>query len=95
MEHVPADAGEVRALFDCVELVVDPLVVERIIEMAASRAEIAEALRVDGRDPSRDPPPSSPRVAEIRALLAELLEDRQIGDNVTCVDERPASSGRT
>lgn len=50
----------------------DPLIVERIIATGASEDEIAEALReVEdelgfGEEPHE---PSSPRVAEVRALL--------------------------
>jgi hypothetical protein len=77
MGHVPASLDELRMLFDRVELVVDPLVVDRIFELHASFEEITEAMNVDGKAPATDPPPSSPRVAEVRAILAELLEDRE------------------
>ncbi|HEX5058106.1 MAG TPA: hypothetical protein VFV99_02045 [Kofleriaceae bacterium] len=54
---------------------VDPLVLERILETGATPDEIGEALLVleDERGFGEEPrPPSSTRVAEIRALLQEL-----------------------
>jgi hypothetical protein len=53
---------------------VDPLVLERILATGASPDEIAEALRVveDERGFGEEPhEPSSPRVAEVRAMLHE------------------------
>lgn len=96
MAETPARAEEVRALFECAEVLIDELVVERIVELGASRANVEEALRVDGKAPSNDPPPSNSRVAEIRALLAELLENRRPGDPVTCSAQSPgpASSSK-
>jgi hypothetical protein len=75
-----ANAREIRDLFDRVELVVDPLVVDRIIELGASLQEISEAMNVEGTRPVEDPAPSSPRVAEVRAILAELLEEDGLSD---------------
>lgn len=55
---------------------VDPLIVERILATGASLDEIDEALRVVeqergfGAEESRLP--SSPKVAEVRAVLEEL-----------------------
>jgi len=55
---------------------VDPLIVERILATGASLDEIDEALRVVeqergfGEEESRIP--SSPKVAEVRAVLEEL-----------------------
>lgn len=54
---------------------VDPLVLERILQTGASPEEIAEALLVveEERGFGEEPhPPSSPRVAEVRALLHEM-----------------------
>jgi hypothetical protein len=54
---------------------VDPLIADRIIAMGATSDEIAEALRgvEDERGFGEEShTPSSPRVAEIRALLFEL-----------------------
>ncbi len=68
----PATAADVnRALGD-----VDPLIVERILETGASAAEISEALRstIDERGFGEEPhEPSSSRVAEVRAVLEELV----------------------
>jgi hypothetical protein len=53
---------------------IDPLVLERILETGATPDEIAEALRVveDERGFGEVPhEPSSPRVAEVRAVLHE------------------------
>ncbi len=68
----PATAADVnRTLGD-----VDPLVVERILETGASAQEIAEALRESleevgfGEEPHE---PSSARVAEVKAVLDELV----------------------
>jgi hypothetical protein len=79
MRTPPATLDEVCALLDCAGLVVEPLVIERIVELEASREEIEEALAVDGPTSIDDSPPSNRRVAEVRALLAELLEDRTHG----------------
>jgi hypothetical protein len=72
-------AAEVEAFFEAIDVLVDPIVVERIVELGASLREICEAVDVDGDAPQRDPEPSTERVAEVRALLAELLEDRHRG----------------
>lgn len=67
----PATATDINRLLG----EVDPLVVERILETGATPDEIGEALRVVeqehgfGEEPH---PPSSPRVAEVRALIDEL-----------------------
>lgn len=71
-------ASEVRALFATLGVQSDPLVVDRIVELEASIAEIREATNVDGNAPERDSVPSTDRVAEIRALLAELLDGRHL-----------------
>jgi hypothetical protein len=76
--HAPPAA---EGLFEEIGLRMDPLVVDRIVELGASLDEVREARSVDDRTPQRDPSPPNERVAEIRALLAELLE------------ERPATSG--
>lgn len=61
---------------------VDPLVLERIVATGASPDEIAEALLVveDERGFGEEPhQPSSPRVAEVRALLQEMsVLDREV-----------------
>ncbi len=68
----PATAADVnRALGD-----VDPLIVERILETGASAAEIAEALRESLEEHGfgeESHAPSSSRVAEVRAVLDELV----------------------
>jgi hypothetical protein len=69
-------AAEVRAFFESIDVLVDPPVLDRIVELGATVDEICEAIDVDGDAPRRDPLPSTERVAEVRALLAELLEDR-------------------
>jgi hypothetical protein len=95
MPHVPAHPREVRELFDRVELLVDPLVVERIIELGASLDELCEAMDVDGSVSVEDRPPSCPRVAEVRALLAELLDDDAVNDESDRSDTTPGrGSGR-
>src|SRR5688500_18543077 len=53
----------------------DPLIVERIVATGATADEIGEALRgVEDEQGFGEEPhaPSSPRVAEVRALLYEL-----------------------
>ena len=67
----PASASDVNRLLG----EADPLIVERIIATGATPDEIAEALRgvEDERgfgEETHDP--STPRVAEVRALLHEL-----------------------
>ncbi|MGE5183259.1 MAG: hypothetical protein ACM31C_14415 [Acidobacteriota bacterium] len=55
---------------------VDPLVVERILETGASAQEIAEALRESLEElgfGEESHEPSSPRVAEVKAVLDELV----------------------
>lgn len=67
----PATATDVNRLLGDV----DPLVLERILETGATPDEIGEALRVveDERGFGEEPrPPSSPRVAEVRAVLDEM-----------------------
>ena len=54
---------------------VDPLILERILETGATADEIGEALRVleEERGFGEEPhPPSSPRVAEVQAVLNEM-----------------------
>lgn len=63
----------VRALNDDLGRPIDPLVIDRIIELGATEEEIHEAAAVNGDVPEQDPEPSNACVAEIRALLAELL----------------------
>jgi hypothetical protein len=57
---------------------VDPLIVERIVELGATTDEIEEAMAAlaDERPPQRQ---QSPRVLEVRALLAEVI-DEQLDD---------------
>ena len=62
----PATASDVSRLLGDV----DPLFVERIVETGASPDEIDEALRADQDDEPHEP--SSARVVEVRAVLAEL-----------------------
>ena len=76
----PATAADVnRMLGD-----VDPLIAERILETGASADEIDEALResMDERGFEQPRPPSSSRVAEVRAVLDELdvLDESDEGD---------------
>ncbi len=57
---------------------VDDLVVERISITGASTAEVAEALKyVEAKDDREAlvEEVSSPRVLEVRAILAEVLDD--------------------
>ena len=64
---------------------IDPLVLERIVATGATADEIGEALRVveDERGFGEEPhEPSSPRVAEVRALLQEMsVLDRDVEPN--------------
>jgi len=68
---VPASASEIQRLLGDVE----PMIVARVLATNASADEIGEALReVEdeagfGEDPHE---PSSPRVAEVRAILDEM-----------------------
>jgi len=58
---------------------VNPLMIERIVATQATAAEVAEAL-ADAEDERRFQErraPSSPVVTEVRAILDELLEDRE------------------
>lgn len=67
----PASASDVNRLLGDA----DPLIVERIVATGATPDEIAEALREveDERGFGEEPHvPSSPRVAEVRALIDEL-----------------------
>lgn len=57
---------------------VDPIVIDHILETRASFAEIAEALAsIEDEEAYGDLRhlPSSPRVAEVRALLEDVLLD--------------------
>jgi hypothetical protein len=56
---------------------IDPLLIDRIVELGPTVDEIREAIDVDGKAPQSDPTPSSERVAEVRALLAELLDGQR------------------
>ncbi len=72
----PCRDVEIRSVL--AHLQADTLVIERILELGGTLVEIREAVDVDGAAPCWcDPPASSDRVAEIRALLGELLEPRQ------------------
>lgn len=67
----PATASEVNRLLGDV----DPIVLERILRTGATTDEIGEALRIveEERGFGEQPlMPSSPRVAEVRAVLHEL-----------------------
>ncbi len=67
----PATATDVNRLLG----EVDPLVLERILATGATPDEIGEALRVveDERGFGEEPHlPSSPRVAEVAAVLDEM-----------------------
>lgn len=60
---------------------VDDLVVARILQTGATEAELAEAMgetELEEQMGEAGPPPPTPRVAELRAILAEVLrEDEQ------------------
>jgi hypothetical protein len=72
-------AQEVSALLGDV----DPLIIERVVETGASTDEIAEALSQLSDEPfEARTAPSSSRVVEVRAILAELLEDTDDEDSV-------------
>jgi len=58
----------------------DPSTVRRIEELGATVDEIAEALGMLEEQAEFAREPSSPRVAELRALLAEALPDESDGD---------------
>ncbi|MBX3159012.1 MAG: hypothetical protein KF773_23800 [Deltaproteobacteria bacterium] len=81
MGHHAAAPREVRELFERVELLVDPLVVERILELGASVDEISEAIDVASDAPLADPAPSNRRVAEVRAILADVLDEDALSDD--------------
>jgi hypothetical protein len=71
---------------DIVQLVgeIDPSAVRRIEELGATVDEIAEALGLLEQDEIvREP--SSPRVAELRAVLAEALPDEPEDDEFQAV----------
>ncbi|MBA3456005.1 MAG: hypothetical protein H0T42_23100 [Deltaproteobacteria bacterium] len=72
MQSTPATPDEVREILGDV----DDLVVERILETAASPDEIAEAVKSLEAgylaDKDVDFAPSSPRVTEVRTMLTEL-----------------------
>jgi len=62
---------------------VDPLIIERVVDTGASIDEIAEALGELEDDAGFSDVrriPSSSRVIEVRAILAELLDDEQDSD---------------
>jgi hypothetical protein len=62
---------------------VDPLIIERVVETGASIDEIAEALSQLSDEPFESTAmPSSSRVVEVRAILAELLDDTDDEDGV-------------
>jgi len=64
---------------------VNPFMIERILATQATTAEVAEAL-ADAEDERRfgeRRAPASPRVAEVREILEELLEDREEDDAAT------------
>jgi len=64
---------------------VNPLMIERILATQATTAEVAEAL-ADAEDERRFGErrvPASARVAEVREILEELLDDREEDDAVT------------
>ncbi len=62
---------------------VDPLIIERVVETGASMDEIAEALSHLSDEPlEARAMPSSSRVVEVRAILAELLDDTDDEDGV-------------
>jgi hypothetical protein len=68
----PASASDVTRLLGDV----DPLIVERILETGASPSEIDEALQESLEDSGfgeESHQPSSQRVAEVRAVLDELV----------------------
>jgi hypothetical protein len=71
MTPTPATASDVTRLIG----EVDSIALDRILSVGASADEIAEALlgveeeRGFGEEPH---PPSTPRVAEVRALITEL-----------------------
>jgi hypothetical protein len=60
---------------------IDPSTVRRIEEIGASVDEIAEALGMLEGERELALDPTSPRVAEVRALLAEALPDETGGDD--------------
>lgn len=58
---------------------VNPLIIERILATQATTAEVADAL-ADAEDERRFQErraPMSARVAEVREILEEILDDRQ------------------
>ena len=64
---------------------VNPLMIERIVATQATAAEVAEAL-ADAEDERRFQErrvAASPRVAEVREILEEILEDREEDDAMT------------
>jgi hypothetical protein len=77
----PATANDVSRLLG----EVDPLVLERILTTGASADEIAEALTVaeDERGFGEEPhEPSTPKVAEVRALIDEMaVLDPEVPDD--------------
>lgn len=61
---------------------VNALIIERILATQATAAEVAEAL-ADAEDERRFQErraPMSPRVAEVREILEDILDDRQEGE---------------
>jgi len=76
------------ATFDeIVQLVgeIDPSTVRRIEELRATVDEIAEALGMLDEQAEFPRDPSSPRVAEVRALLAEALPGESDDDEQRAV----------
>jgi len=64
---------------------VNPLMIERILATQATTAEVAEAL-ADAEDERRSQErhvPASARVAEVRAIIEELIDDREEDDAAT------------
>jgi len=64
---------------------VNPMMIERIVATQATAAEVAEAL-ADAEDERRFQErraPVSPRVAEVREIIEEILEDREEDDAAT------------
>ena len=66
-------ASTIRRMLEQAGVAVEDLVFERIVDLAASREEIREALEIHNSGPA-DAIPSNERVAEICVLLAESGE---------------------
>ncbi len=56
---------------------VDPLIIHRILETRATLHEVEEALAEveDERESGRHHEPTSPRVAAVREIIEDVLED--------------------